>query len=95
MERGVMTERQMRATSDSTERLHEKAEDPYKKLAGAIVCTAVDDYRLALRENNKDLLDSLDEFFHSDWYKTLCNLSPEKLLADIRREHMLSQPRIA
>lgn len=91
MKRGVMTKEQMREPSASVTRLVNGPGDPYKKLAGAIICIAADDYRLALDERNDELRNELEKFFHSDWYKVLCNLNPDKLMADIRVEHRLAK----
>ena len=88
---GVMTKEQMREPSASVTRLVNSAGDPYKKLAGAIICVAADDYRLALDERNDALRVELEKFFHSEWYKVLCNLDPDKLMADIRVEHKLAK----
>jgi len=61
--------------------------DPYQNLANAIVAVAADDYRNALKDNNKKQIASLEKFFHSSWYKMLTNLNPDSLLDMLRREH--------
>ena len=86
-EKEDMNKEQMRQTSVSLDRLRKDAADPYQNLANAIVAVAADDYRLAMRESNGQLMDSLVKFFHSGWYKTLTFLNPDTLLANLRREH--------
>lgn len=71
------------------------SEDPYVNLANAIVITAVDDYRRALRrkeKNNKckDALhevEELERFFRSEWYSALTSLEGEYLISKIRGEY--------
>ncbi len=78
---------QERRASISLDRLRKDASDPYQNLANAIVAVAVDDYRDVLKDGNKKLLTSLEEFFYSSWYKTLTKVDPDALLSMLRREH--------
>lgn len=82
-----MNKEQMRQTSVSLDRLRKDDANPYQNLANAIVAVAADDYRLAMRESNSQLISSLEKFFHSGWYKMLTNLNPDTLLAHLRQEH--------
>lgn len=64
------------------------AEDPYERLANAIVLQAVDDYRRALRAvkrnpSNKNAIDealNIERFFRSGWYSTLTSIDGEYLI---------------
>lgn len=71
----AMNKMQMRAPSPSYNRLCQTYKndciDPYKKLANAIICVAIDDYRTALRDRNAELKKELDEFFDSEWGRLL------------------------
>lgn len=80
-------ESQMKQPSVSLSRLRNGMSDPWQDLANAIVAVAVDDYRMALQYNNTGLLESLEKFFYSDWYKQLTNLNPHNLLSLLRKEH--------
>lgn len=82
-----MGKEQMRQTSVSLDRLHKDASDPYQNLANAIVAVAADDYRGALKSGNDKLLESLDKFFHSSWYRTLTGVDSDVLLGMLKREH--------
>lgn len=70
------------------------AEDPYEKLANAIVVQAVSDYRAALQKvrknpKNKDDLDEalqIERFFRSQWYQTLTSVDGEYLIDRLRKE---------
>lgn len=77
----------MKRPSASLGRLRDGSEDPYQNLANAIVAVAVDDYRLALQEDDDDLIKSLEKFFYSEWYKLLTNLNPKVLLELLRKEN--------
>ena len=67
---------------------------PYQNLANAIVLTAVKDYRTALRRlkrkpNNKDAAaerDSIEEFFHSEWFAILTEMDPDYLIDRLNKE---------
>lgn len=68
--------------------------EPYQNLANAIVLTAVKDYRTALRRlkrkpNNKDAAaecDSIEEFFHSEWFAILTEMDPDYLIDRLNKE---------
>ena len=70
------------------------AEDPYERLANAIVLQAVDDYRKALKAvkrnpNNRSALDealSVERFFRSGWYSTLTSVDGEYLIRTLQEE---------
>jgi len=70
------------------------AENPYEKLANAIVLQAVSDYRAALKKvkknsNNRDAIDGalqIEKFFRSEWYQTLTSLEGEYLIEKLRKE---------
>ena len=70
------------------------AEDPYEKLANAIVLQAVTDYRRALRKLRKDPKDEeavktivqVEKFFRSGWYQLLTSIDGEFLLNKLREE---------
>lgn len=83
---GIMSDRELSAPSDSLYRLRTKGIDPYQNLANAIICVAADDYKAALKNSNTKLLDSLTEFFHSDWYKVLTSIRAEDLMRSLHRE---------
>lgn len=70
------------------------AEDPYERLANAIIIQAANDYRLALRkkkgnprnsEANRDV-NEIERFFRSGWYQVLTAVDGEHLMDKIRRE---------
>lgn len=66
--------------------------EPYEDLANAIVRQAVDDYKkelhaLAKNPENRHAQSEasrIERFFHSDWYKLLTSMDPERLLAGVR-----------
>ena len=70
------------------------AENPYEKLANAIVLQAVSDYRAALKKvkknpNNRDAINEalqIEKFFRSEWYQTLTSLDGEYLIERLRKE---------
>lgn len=70
------------------------AENPYEKLANAIVLQAVSDYRAALKKvkknpKNRDAIDEalqIEKFFRSEWYQTLTSLDGEYLIERLRKE---------
>ena len=84
---GVMSDKELSASSDSLYRLQMDSSDPYQNLANAIVCVAADDYRNALKNDNAKLLESLTDFFYSDWYKKLSRIKPDALIKFLHREH--------
>lgn len=70
------------------------AENPYERLANAIVLQAVEDYRTALRKvrknpKNREALDAalqIEKFFCSQWYQTLTSVDGEYLITQLRKE---------
>lgn len=84
---GVMSDKEKSASSDSLYRLHMDGDDPWQNLANAIVCVAADDYRAALKDGNKKLLEDLNEFFYSDWYRMLSKIKPDTLIRFLHKEH--------
>ena len=70
------------------------AENPYEKLANAIVLQAVSDYRRALRKvkknpNNREAIDGalqIEMFFRSEWYQVLTSVDGEYLIEKLREE---------
>ena len=68
--------------------------DFYTELANAIVIQAVKDYRKALKtlkrypryEPAKAVVAEVEEFFRSDWYRTLTSVDADMLMTKIRRE---------
>ena len=70
------------------------AEDPYERLANAIVLQAVDDYRKALKAvkrnpSSRAAIDealSIERFFRSGWYSTLTSIDGEYLIRRLQEE---------
>ena len=70
------------------------AEDPYERLANAIVLQAVNDYRIALKAvkrnpNNSIALDNalqIERFFRSGWYSTMTSVDGEYLIRRFQEE---------
>lgn len=70
------------------------AEDPYERLANAIILQAVTDYRTALKKikrnpKNKDAIDEdlrIERFFRSGWYSQLTSVDGEYLIRRLREE---------
>ena len=70
------------------------AEDPYERLANAIILQAVADYRVALKKikahpKDRKAIDEaleIERFFRSDWYRMLTSVDAEMLMRKIRRE---------
>lgn len=70
------------------------AENPYEKLANAIVLQAVSDYRTALKKvkknpNNRDAIDGalqIEKFFRSERYQVLTSVDREYLIDRLRKE---------
>ena len=70
------------------------AEDPYEKLADAIVVQAAKDYMTNLRKKQRnpgsassehDIKES-QRFFRSDWYQILTSVDGEYLMGRLRKE---------
>ena len=68
--------------------------DPYETLANAIILSAAEDYRKALRgckrspeeaihRRNKK---AIEWFFRSEWFRVLTNLDSKLLLTKLRQE---------
>ena len=70
------------------------AEDPYERLANAIILQAVTDYRVALKKikanpRNKDAIAEalqIERFFRSGWYSTLTSVDGEYLIRRLQEE---------
>ena len=68
--------------------------DFYTDLANAIIIQAVKDYRNALKtlkrypryESAKKVVAEVEEFFRSEWYRTLTSVDADMLMTKIRRE---------
>ena len=68
--------------------------DFYTDLANAIIIQAVKDYRNALKtlkrypryEPAKKVVAEVEEFFRSEWYRTLTSVDADMLITKIRRE---------
>ena len=68
--------------------------DFYTELANAIVIQAAKDYRKALKtlkrypryEPAKAMVAEVEEFFRSEWYRTLTSVDAEMLMRKIWRE---------
>ena len=70
------------------------AEDPYERLANAIVLQAVADYRVALKKikahpKNREAISEaleIEKFFRSGWYSQLTDVDGEYLIRRIQDE---------
>lgn len=70
------------------------AEDPYERLANAIILQAVTDYKIALKKirknpGNRDAIDEalrIERFFRSGWYSQLTSVDGEYLIRRLREE---------
>ena len=70
------------------------AEDPYERLANAIVLQAVSDYRVALKKikahpiNREAISEALEieKFFRSGWYSILTDVDGEYLIRRLQDE---------
>ncbi len=70
------------------------AEDPYERLANAIILQAVTDYKTALKKirknpGNRDAIDEalrIERFFRSGWYSQLTSVDGEYLIRRLREE---------
>lgn len=70
------------------------AEDPYERLANAIILQAVTDYRAALKQikrnpKNRETIDEamrVESFFRSGWYSQLTSVDGEYLIRRLREE---------
>ena len=69
-------------------------EDPYEKLANAIILQAASDYRRNLKKlkknpQNRDVMNEvlqIEKFFHSPWYQVLTTVDGEFLIQKLRKE---------
>lgn len=70
------------------------AEDPYERLANAIILQAASDYRRNLKKlkknpQNRDVMNDalqIEKFFRSSWYQVLTTVDGEFLLQKFRKE---------
>ena len=70
------------------------AEDPYERLANAIILQAVSDYRTALKKikahpKNRQAIDEaleIERFFRSGWYQQLTTVDGEYLIRRLQEE---------
>lgn len=70
------------------------AEDPYERLATAIVLQAVSDYRVALKKikahpKNREAISEaleIEKFFRSGWYSILTDVDGEYLIRRLQDE---------
>ena len=70
------------------------AEDPYERLANAIILQAVTDYRAALKQikrkpKNRETIDEamrVESFFRSGWYSQLTAVDGEYLIRRLQDE---------
>ena len=70
------------------------AEDPYERLANAIVLQAVSDYRVALNKikahpKNREAISEaleIEKFFRSGWYSILTDVDGEYLIRRLQDE---------
>lgn len=70
------------------------AEDPYERLANAIILQAVSDYRIALKKikahpKNRQAIDEaleIEKFFCSGWYQQLTSVDGEYLIKRLQDE---------
>lgn len=68
--------------------------EPYERIANAIVLYTVSNYRRALRylkinpqsQATQIEKESLEHFFHSDWYHILTNVDSELLIKKLNEE---------
>lgn len=79
------------ASSESYNRLQEQPIfigklDPYENLANAIICVAADDYKEAVKYDDEELLADVRSFFFSEWFTTLSDISPIKLVRKLNDE---------
>lgn len=70
------------------------AEDPYERLANAIILSAVADYRAELKRikknpENRLAIDEalqIERFFRSQWYQQLTSVDGEFLISKLQEE---------
>ena len=69
-------------------------EDPYERLANAIVIQVAEDYRAALKRikrnpKNRDAVDEalqIERFFRSGWYQVLTSVDGEYMIRRLQEE---------
>ena len=69
------------------------SEDPYEKLANAIIVQASKDYMTNLRKKKRNLgsasaehdIRECERFFRSGWYQVLTSVDGEYLIAKLRK----------
>ena len=69
------------------------AEDPYERLANAIIIQASKDYMTNLRKKKRNLgstsaehdIRECERFFRSGWYQVLTSVDGEYLIAKLRK----------
>ena len=70
------------------------AENPYERLANAIILQAASDYRRDLKKlkknpQNRDVMNDalqIEKFFRSPWYQVLTTVDGEFLIQKLRKE---------
>ena len=70
------------------------AEEPYERLANAIILQAASDYRRDLKKlkknpQNRDVMNNalqIENFFRSPWYQVLTTVDGEFLIQKLRKE---------
>ena len=70
------------------------AEEPYERLANAIILQAASDYRKNLKKlkknpQNRDVMKEvlqIEKFFYSPWYQVLTTVDGEFLIQKLRKE---------
>lgn len=70
------------------------AEEPYERLANAIILQAASDYRRDLKKlkknpQNRDVMNEvlqIEKFFRSPWYQVLTTVDGEFLIQKLRKE---------
>ena len=76
--------------------------EPYSWLANAIILRSIDDYRRSLERLNyllktpelngkriveiKRKIDEIEEFFRSEWYDAMTDISGEDVIKKVRKE---------
>ena len=71
-------------------------DDPYRRLAAAIVEQAAQDYQEAMeylyetphgRKRMNNIVEKLEgeEFYRSDWYQMLCGIDGERMISQLRK----------
>lgn len=90
-----MTDKSLWANSKSLKRLYKEDCDPYQRLAFAIICVAVDDYRSALVRKDKKSKLEIEEFFRSDYFERLTTLDYNVLIQKVKKENVFKRVQMA